>query len=111
MLENVVNTRLKRIRAEEKNVSGRRIGVRLSKRVLILADDLDVGAHQHLETRAEAVPCLMLRRWRAIQEVHAGIHGIVVKRADQPGIDPANPPENLIAGAIAMVGGAPGVTT
>src|SRR5260370_16524055 len=88
LLENVVDARLERIRAEEQSIPGYRIRVWLPESVLIFANDLDVGTHQYLEARAKAVPRLVLRCRSAIHEVRMGIHAVVMKGSDQPWIEP-----------------------
>src|SRR6266568_3493425 len=88
LLEHVVDARLKRVWTEEKSVSAYGIRIRLPEGVLIFANDFDVGAHEHLEARTEAVPRAVLRCRRAIHEVRMGIHGIVVKGANQPWVEP-----------------------
>ncbi len=88
LLENVVDARLERIRAEEQSIPSYRIRVWLPESVLIFANDLDVGTHQYLEARAKAVPRLVFRCMNAIHEVRMGIHGVVVERPNQPRIKP-----------------------
>src|SRR5262252_1088689 len=46
-LENVVNTCLERIRAEKQCVAAHGVCVRVSERVLVFAEDFDVGANQN----------------------------------------------------------------
>src|SRR5690348_5854464 len=87
--EDVVNSRLERVRTEVQCVSRiGRVGIRLAECVLILPEDFYVGAHQHLETRAEAVSGAILRGGRAVYKVRARIHCVVVESANQPGIKP-----------------------
>src|SRR5689334_209018 len=88
LLENVVDSCLERVRAEKESISSHRVRVWMSEGVLIFANDLNIGAHQHLKARTEAVPCVILRCRRAVQKVRVGIHGVVMKRPDQPGIEP-----------------------
>src|SRR5260370_14501987 len=88
LLENVVDARLKRIRAKEQSIPSYRIRVWLPESVLIFANDLDVGTHQYLEARAKAVPRLVFRCMNAIHAVRMGIHGVVMKGSDQPLIEP-----------------------
>ena len=59
-LKDVVDARLKRVRAEEESIPGHGICVGLPESVLVFANDFDIGAHQHLETRTEAVSRLVL---------------------------------------------------
>jgi hypothetical protein len=60
-LENVINTRLERIGAEKESITGHGIGTRPPVGILIFADDFDVGAHQHLESGAEAIPGVIVQ--------------------------------------------------
>src|ERR1700674_556101 len=87
-LEDVIDSRLKRVGAEEKDIrsSWRRVG--LPKSVLVFPDDFYVGAHQHLEAGAEAVSRVISRRRRAIEEVRMRIHSIIVEGSDQPRMNP-----------------------
>ena len=55
---------------------------------MIFANNLNVGAHEHLEARAEAVPRVILRCRRAVHEVRMRIHGVVMEGSDQPWIEP-----------------------
>jgi hypothetical protein len=59
-LKHVVDARLKRVWAEEESIAGYGICVGLSESVLVFANDFDIGAHQHLEARTEAVSRLVL---------------------------------------------------